>query len=180
MWWCCTWIAIVTNTVLWFLLAEHFLKIISGIILLLKLKWHTFFPYMLQYSLYFRSDDSSLHYCFCISIALIGSFGDVTGYMELANAVSNNIQICPLPSLLSSFLFPSLPPIPPSSLLCFPWFPLLTFLSPRWFLSPCLYRTTAFQGVSWRVLLTLLLKCDSFSLAMSYLRGKSSWLFMLV
>lgn len=52
---------------------------------------------MFHHSLYFRSDDSSLRYCFCISIALIGSFGDITVYMELTNAISNNIQVCSLP-----------------------------------------------------------------------------------
>lgn len=60
---------------------------------------------MFHHSLYFRSDDSSLRYCFCISIALIGSFGDITVYMELTNAISNNIQVCSLP------LPPSLSPL---------------------------------------------------------------------
>lgn len=114
----CTWIATVTDTVLWFLLAKHFGKIVSGIILLLKLKWHTFFPCMFQHSLCFRSDDSSPHYCFCISIALIWSFGGITVYMELANAISSDIQ---LPSSLPSFLLS--PPAPRLSLLSLPHLP---------------------------------------------------------
>lgn len=89
--------AIVTNPALWFLLAKHFWKFIAGIISLLKLKWHTFFPYMFHHSLYFRSDDSSLHYCFCISIALIGAFWGITVYMQLANAISSTMQLCPFP-----------------------------------------------------------------------------------
>lgn len=70
------------------------------------------------------------------------------------------LRCLPIPTILWFFSSSLL------SLLCFPWCSLLTFLSPRWFLSSCLCCSPALQGVSW-VSLTLLLKGDSFSLATS-------------
>lgn len=106
--------AVATDTVLWFLLAKHLWKITPRITLLLQLKWYTFFPYMFHHSLYFRSDDSSLHYCFCICIALIGSFRVITSIWNWQILFLTTYRfVSSLPAFFLSFL----PPFFPSTLL---------------------------------------------------------------